>query len=140
RVQQNELQVSGPPYHVLFIEPVAERGGAQVVMLDLLRGLDRAQFVPHVALLAHGPLAAEVRALGVDVAEYPTHRVRNVPAAARAVRWLVALARDRGIHLLHTQGNKTHVYGGLVRLFTGLPELWHLYDPPPEPPTLIDRV
>ena len=124
---------------ILFIEPVAERGGAEAVLLSLLRHMDRARFEPHVALLADGPLAAELAGLAT-VHRFARHRVRELVATIGCVRGLSALVRAHGIRVLHSQGTKTHLYGGAVRALTGVPELWHVYDPPPPTPGWIDRV
>ncbi|MBI4859069.1 MAG: glycosyltransferase family 4 protein [Candidatus Riflebacteria bacterium] len=135
-----DRRCSDGPRRVLFVEPVAHRGGAEVVLLDLILEMDRRRFLPYAALLDQGPLAEEARQAGATVECFPGHRVRNVVATARAVRWLCRLVREWSIDLVHTQGTKTHLYGGLVRLLTGVPEVWHLYDEPPEPPSWIDRV
>lgn len=127
------------PAPILFLEPVAERGGAEAVLLSILRHLDRARFEPHVALLADGPLVAELSGLAT-VHTFPGHRVREVTRTLACVRALAALVRERGIRALHTQGTKTHLYGAAVRWLTGVPELWHVYDPPPPAPGWIDRV
>lgn len=125
---------------ILFLEPVAERGGAEVVLIELLKNLDRTRFEPHVALLADGPLAGEVQPLAAGVYVFPRHRVRQLGVTACTIVKLARLVRRAGIDLVHTQGTKTHLYGGAVRLLTGVRELWHIYDPPPPRPGLIDRV
>lgn len=135
-----ELRPAGkPPARILFIEPVAERGGAEVVLLGVLKHLDRTRFEPHVALLSDGPLVAELSGLAT-VHVFPKHRVRQLAATLSAIRGLCALVKKAGIDVLHTQGTKTHLYGGAVRALTGVPELWHVYDPPPPRPGWLDRV
>lgn len=124
---------------ILFLEPVAERGGAEAVLLSLLRHLDRTRFEPHVALLADGPLVAELSGLAT-VHQFPQHRVRQLARTLSCIRWLCVLVKRLGIRVIHTQGTKTHLYGGAVRALTGVAELWHLYDPPPPAPGWIDRV
>jgi glycosyltransferase involved in cell wall biosynthesis len=125
---------------ILFLEPVGERGGAEVVLIELLKNIDRTRFEPHVALLADGPLAGEVKSLAASVHVYRRHRVREVGATVSTIAALARLVRERSIDLVHTQGTKTHLYGAAVRFLTGVRELWHIYDPPPPKAGWIDRV
>jgi glycosyltransferase involved in cell wall biosynthesis len=127
------------PRRILYLEPVGERGGAEVVLLDVLRHLDRTCYEPHVALLADGPLRAELADLA-DVHVFPQHRVRHIWRTSVTILKLVSLTQQLGIHLIHTQGTKTHLYGGALRKLTGRRELWHIYDPPPGKPSWVDRV
>ena len=62
---------------VLFVIPNMEAGGAERVMLNLLRHIDRSQFEPHLALLdARGehlksvPADVTIHALGVSAARF----------------------------------------------------------------------
>jgi glycosyltransferase involved in cell wall biosynthesis len=132
--------LSQRPRRILYLEPVGERGGAEVVLLDILRHIDRSRFEPHVVLLADGPLRQELVGLAESIHVIREHRVRHIWSTLAAIVQLANLARRLEIDLIHTQGTKTHLYGGALRKLTGRRELWHIYDPPPAAPSWVDRV
>src|SRR5262245_60322370 len=117
----------GQPAKVLWISCVGEKGGAEVYMINFLRHLDRGRFDPHVALLRPGPLADELRGLGFGVYVFPTHRMRNAAAVGRAILQLRALVRRDGFSLVHSNGFRAHVYGGLAARLAGVPEVWSVH-------------
>jgi len=88
-----------PPRRVLFALPNLRGGGAERVMVTLLRHLDRARFEPHLALVeADGPYLADVPA-DVPVHDLATSRLRHaVPRLLRLV-W-----RLRPAAIVSTQG------------------------------------
>jgi len=112
------------PAKILWISCVGEKGGAEVYMLNLLRLLDRTCFEPHVALLRPGPLEAELLAMDVKVHVFPAHRMRQLGAVAGTIRQLQQLIEKERIDLVHSNGFRAHVYGGLVAKRAGVPECW----------------
>jgi glycosyltransferase involved in cell wall biosynthesis len=112
------------PAKILWISCVGEKGGAEVYMLNLLRRLDRTLFEPHVAMLRPGPLETELQALGVRVHVFPAHRMRQLGAVAGAIRQVRQLIQREGIVLVHSNGFRAHVYGGLAARQAGVPECW----------------
>lgn len=52
---------------ILFVHQVSTIGGASYCMLSLLKGLDKSRFEPIVMLRDDGPLADEIRKLGMKV-------------------------------------------------------------------------
>lgn len=93
-------------------------------MLNLLRRLDRSWYEPHVAQLRPGPLTEELEALGIKVHLLPAHRMREIGKAGRTVLALRKLIRQEGIELVHSNGFRAHVYGGLAAWLAGVPECW----------------
>jgi len=93
-------------------------------MLNLLRHLDRTRFEPSVALLRPGPLADDLREINVPVSLLAAHRMRNVPAVWRAVGGIKQIVHEQGIDLVHSNGFRAHVYGGIAAWQAGIPALW----------------
>ncbi|MCD6051734.1 MAG: glycosyl transferase group 1 [Verrucomicrobia bacterium] len=112
------------PAKILWISCVGEKGGAEVYMNNLLRRLDRTRFEPHVALLRPGPLAQELQAMDVRVHEFPAHRMRHLGAVTATIQQLVRLIEREEISLVHSNGFRAHVYGGLAAWLAGVPECW----------------
>jgi glycosyltransferase involved in cell wall biosynthesis len=109
---------------------VGEKGGAEVVMVNTLRGLNRELFQPAVFLLRPGPLAAELQAMGVTVYQLKAHRMRNLFAVASSVWAIARTVRKERIGLLHSNAFRGHVYGGLAARLARVPEVWtvHTYE------------
>ncbi|MHB8522001.1 MAG: glycosyltransferase family 4 protein [Limisphaerales bacterium] len=112
---------------ILWISCVGEKGGAEVYMLNLLRHVDRSRFSPSVALLRPGPLADELRAIEVPTHVLPAHRMRDVFAVGRTVRSLARLVQQQGYDLVHSNGFRAHVYGGLAARSARVPEVWTVH-------------
>ena len=115
---------------ILQVAPVAERGGLEVILLNILAALDRSRFTPHAVLLEDGPFVEEVQRTGAETFVVPTGRVRNIAAGARAVVRLVSLIREKDIAVVHSHNAKAHIYGGLAASLAGIPSVYHLHGVP----------
>ncbi|HEY1174191.1 MAG TPA: glycosyltransferase family 4 protein [Verrucomicrobiae bacterium] len=115
--------MSGPA-KILWISCVGEKGGAEVYMNNLLRRLDRTRFEPHVALLRPGPLADELKAMDVRVHEFKAHRMREVWKIVQTIDELIRLIQREEIDLVHSNGFRAHVYGGVAAFQAKVPECW----------------
>ena len=115
---------------VLYVSPLAERGGVEVVLLNILKALDRSRLTAGVALLQDGPLVSEVRSTGVPVWVAEAGRVRQITRGVRAVARLARLIRQERIDLVHTMNAKAHLYGGWAAALRGVPCVYHLHGVP----------
>jgi glycosyltransferase involved in cell wall biosynthesis len=96
---------------VLFLMPNLGGGGAERVMVTLLRHLDRACFEPHLALVeAAGPLLKEVPA-DVPLHDLKTKRVRY------AFPGIIRLARKLRPHAIHSAMCELNMAAVLSRPF-----------------------
>lgn len=93
-------------------------------MLECIRALDRREFAPHVIQLRPGPLEDLIREAGGAVHVLPLHRMREVHRVIGAIRKIRRIARQEGIRLIHTNGFRAHVYGGLAAWWMKIPEVW----------------
>jgi glycosyltransferase involved in cell wall biosynthesis len=131
---------------VLFVNPGRGLGGAEHSLLLLLDGLRARGVDVTVALFGDGPLRHRLEALGV-----PAARVRVPLRVRRATRYestgrgllvaaalgllslpavleLAALVRRLEADIVHTNGLKAHMLGGLAGRLARRPVVWHLRD------------
>jgi glycosyltransferase involved in cell wall biosynthesis len=122
----------------LYVSPVAERGGAETVLLNLLRFHDRSQFHPIACFLKMGPLVDEARRLADRVAVFPTPRLRSFSsvAAIRAIRRLVV---SEDVDIVFGNMAMGHVYGGLAAMGTRAEAVWFEHGIVDEP-QVVDRL
>jgi glycosyltransferase involved in cell wall biosynthesis len=131
----------------LFINTAGIVGGAEHSLLLLLRGLQQNGVHTHVALLEDGPLRASLDEIGVEhtlIATPANFRrgsrygrdgvigsaaiaLGGIPAAWRVSR----LAKTLGADVIHSNGMKAHMLGGLAGRLAGIPVVWHVRDFPP---------
>ncbi len=112
------------PIRIAWISCVGEKGGAESLMLECIRALDRREFEPHVIQLRPGPLEELIREAGGIPHVLPLHRMRAVHKVAGAIWQIRQMTRQHRIRLLHSNGFRAHVYGGLAAKLAGLPEVW----------------
>ena len=134
---------------VLFVNPGRELGGAEQSLLLLLDALRRHGVDPMVATFGDGPFSAALLERAVPVAyisvpaavratsrySEPPTRFESLTLAARALPAVWELARIARAHqsvLIHTNGIKAHLLGGLSGRMLFKPVVWHVRDFPPE--------
>jgi glycosyltransferase involved in cell wall biosynthesis len=115
---------------VLHVSAAAERGGLEVIMLNILKCLDRSRFIPQVLFLTDGPFVREVQDTGIQTHVIDAGRVREVAKGGRAVARMTRLIRDERIDLVHNHNSKAQIYGGLAARIAGIPSLYHLQGVP----------
>src|SRR5436305_624378 len=140
---------------VVYVNPAAGLGGAELILLDLMASLPGA--IPgveqHLVVAAEGPLVARAEALGVAVSARPMPgalaqvgdsalkgsgkagaalalAARGVPAGVATLRYaygLRTLLRGLNPSWIHSNGIKSHL---LVRLagLRDVPVAWHIHD------------
>jgi glycosyltransferase involved in cell wall biosynthesis len=102
-------------------------GGGELSMLDLLRGLDRRRWAPGLVVPDDGAVAARGRDLGLPIHVVPLPALRRPGyAMLTSVRTLGRLARTTGAALIHANGSRAMMYGGLAGRSTGRPAIWHV--------------
>lgn len=112
------------PVGVGWVSCVGEKGGAETLMIECLRVLDRARFRPVVIQLRPGPLQADLEAIGVPVHVLNRHRMREIHRVAGAIAGVAGVVARERLSLLHSNGFRAHVYGGLAAAVAGVPEVW----------------
>src|SRR3954447_16317997 len=119
---------------VLYIQPVAERGGSDQALVRMIRTLPRDRFACHVVVPAPPPMRAELEAAGATVHVVPMRRLTGSGSAwywaGYVVAWpvtvvrLARLAGRVGADVVHT--NSLHsLYGWAVAGLRHRPHVWH---------------
>jgi glycosyltransferase involved in cell wall biosynthesis len=134
------------PRRIAFVNPNGEIGGAERALLLLLQGLDRTRYAPTVFCFAGGRLVEALGALDVPVRVLPLGRAETlsrfaggwraalpgVGSLGRAAGTLLPLLRAAHPDLIHTNGIKAHLVGGVCGRLLRRPVLWHMRDWVPE--------
>lgn len=138
RRRVNGLALMPTPSKVLYISHVAEIGGAEVALLDLVRLVDRSRVTPLVAWPGAGSLGAALGQLGVSARVIPPFRLKRsispirVAAAAagvmRAAGAIAEIVRAESVSLIHANGSSACVGAALAACWTGVPLVWHCRD------------
>jgi glycosyltransferase involved in cell wall biosynthesis len=107
---------------VAFVIDKLHRAGAQLHLRELVRGLDRTKVAPRVfCLIEGGPVAEDIRSLGVEVFTLGFQRIYE-PAAGRALRALVARLKGN-TDVVHTYLISANLYGALAARLAAVPAL-----------------
>ena len=118
---------------ILYVQPVAERGGSDQALLRLVRGLS-GEVSAHVAVPSDPPLREELEAAGATVHVVPMRRLTTSAGwgwwARYAVEWPAAVARlwrlGRRVRADVVHTNSLHSwYGWAVALLLRRPHVWH---------------
>lgn len=124
--------------NVLYLHAGAEMYGADKVLLDLIKGLDKTKFTPYVVLPCDGELVEELQAIGVEVfiIDYPILRRKyfNPKGILNYFRSyfsksneIAEFAKKHNISLIHN--NTTAVLEGMyVSHKLNIPLLWHVHE------------
>lgn len=132
--RQNAVTGTVEPVRLLNLRQAAGRGGgADTVICQMLRRLDRQRFVAAVAYLfkrgeSIAPIAELLREADIELIEIPGRRLLDPFQLYRLHR----LLRERRIEILHCHDPKADVYGALLQLFNPRLKLvstlhtWHL--------------
>lgn len=118
------------PRRILYVCPVGERGGAEVLLRNLLLAHDRRRFEPLVVFLRPGPFAAELEAAGLATHVVQTGRYRQVGKTAKAIGALARLIRGQRVDMVASSLALAHLYGGPAAMVTRRPAVWFNYGLP----------
>ncbi len=114
---------------VLFLNTVGFIGGQEMVLLDLVRGLDPSRYESVVATIQAGALVDTLRAEGRRAVVLPPHRLRQPHTLVRVLVALARLLREERIDIVHCNGDSLLFYGAVAGRFRRLPCVWHVYEP-----------
>lgn len=137
--------MSGRAHQILHISTGAELGGAERVVLDLARGLDRERFHVRVLVPRLGRLAEALHAVGIPtlvvgywgrghrLGRYSSWReyasaLRSLPHVARTIRALARFVNETPIELIHAHGIKAQAFSAGLAPFVRARIIWHVHD------------
>jgi glycosyltransferase involved in cell wall biosynthesis len=104
------------PHGVLFVQPVGEKGGMEVNLLNEIRWLNREKFTPHVACLQDGPLASDLADVGASVHRFRRGRLRHAGRTLDTIIGLIGLIRSQRIDVVVCENALAHIYGRLAAI------------------------
>ena len=116
---------------ILYVNHEVELGGAERSLLDLMGGLDRDRFEPHLACSKDGPLAQVAQQFGVTVHHVEmlfSGKVSKFFGLFQAALRLRRLIRKEGIDLVHTNTLIAGYCGSLAARLARVPCVWHVRD------------
>jgi glycosyltransferase involved in cell wall biosynthesis len=136
---------------LVYLAFYGQSGGAEMCLLSLLDGLDRARFAPLVVLSEPGPLADDLRQREVpllveDRMQYLVRGARSLGAVGANLRAFLAVERAlhrllaaRRIDLVHAFVTPALKYGGVVARLAGIPAVATMHDMLVPPFTRLKR-
>jgi glycosyltransferase involved in cell wall biosynthesis len=124
------------PRTVLYLHSSAGRYGADRQLLAIAGGLDPARYAALVVLPEDGPLADDLRALGIEVLVRPLAVLRRALMSPRGLGQVARafaadagglgrMARARDVALVHTNTSVT-LGGAAAARIAGVPHVWHV--------------
>jgi len=123
--------VDKDPLRVLYVTPLAEMGGAERIVADLVALHDRQAVEPSVVFLRDGPLVTRFREeLGVPTAVVPAPRLRRMLRARRARAALTRLIAEQRVDLVHSTASWGQLFGGRAAQRARTPNVWFQHTPP----------
>lgn len=123
---------------ILYLHAGAEMYGADKVLLDLLKNLDKTQFSPYVVLPTEGVLIEALKQNGIpiQVMKYPIMRRKyfNIKGGFNYIfdffkfsRKLTRFAKENSIDIIHTN-TAAVLEGCYVSKRLHLPQLWSIHE------------
>lgn len=123
---------------ILYLHAGAELYGADIVLLELLKNLDRNKFKPYVILPCDGPLVNKLREnnIWVEIIEYPILRRKYFNPKGifnygkdylKYSKNINKIVKEKNIDIIHT--NTMAVLEGIyIKKITKLPLVWHIHE------------
>jgi glycosyltransferase involved in cell wall biosynthesis len=116
---------------VLINMPLGEqRGGGEMMLLDLIRQGRDLDVEWLVIFLEDGPMVEQVRGLGVDARVVLRGRGREVHRFILTVIRIAAIAWRKKVDIIVNWMWITHILGGLSALLVGKPAIWYQLEVP----------
>ncbi|WP_302660102.1 glycosyltransferase family 4 protein [uncultured Clostridium sp.] len=123
---------------ILYLHAGAELYGADIVLMELLKNLDKNRFKPYVVLPCDGPLVQKLKEnnIEVEVINYPILRrkyfnplgiIKYIKDYIIYSNKLIKIAKDKKIDIVHT--NTAAVLEGMfVKRRLKLKQIWHIHE------------
>ena len=118
-------------YTIAFLIDGLSMGGAERLMVPILKNLSTHDFEPRVCLFQTkegNPMAESIQALDVPVDSLEINRLRDVSALPRLTRYL----KENNVKLVHTQLEFANILGNIAAKFMRLPSVCTVHVLPPE--------
>ncbi len=103
-------------------------GGGQISLLSLLKGLNRDRFNPVIVCPAEGGLSEALKRMNVEtyIIKMGTLRKLDIFSWIQSIYKMVKIIREKSVHIIHSNGSRATIYGGLAARLTRTPLIWHV--------------
>lgn len=128
---------------ILYVNHTGLMSGAEHVLLNLLRGLDRSRFEPIVLCPGYGGLANEILQLGVEWVPIPTvharfswrsGQLRSIGSLVHTIKAVRSQIRALSPDFIHANSTRAGIVATLAAAGTGRKVIWHVHDTLPRHP------
>ena len=116
-------------YNILYLANSGNIiGGGQISIRTLLEGLDEKKYHPLVVCPTRGNLVDELNNLGIEttIIKMESLRKLNVLSWFNTIFKLIRLIKRRNLDLIHSNGSRPTIYGGIAARITQTPLIWHV--------------
>jgi glycosyltransferase involved in cell wall biosynthesis len=124
--------------NILYLHAGAELYGADIVLLQLIRGLDKNKFKPHVILPNQGPLVEELKNNNIEVSvlDYPILRrkyfnpkgmLQYSLSFKKTASQIEKYCKDNNIAIIHSNTSAV-LEGAYVAKNLKIKHLWHIHE------------
>lgn len=103
-------------------------GGGEVSLVQLVQHLDASKYQPVVLSPEEGAFSEKIKSAGIRSAILPMPSLKGAGLfrLPRRVQELAELSRKYDIGILHANGSRSMIYGGLAARWAGIPIVWHV--------------
>ncbi|MBI4379135.1 MAG: glycosyltransferase family 4 protein [Nitrospinae bacterium] len=104
------------------------RGGGELSILSLLKRIDRDHYNIIAVSPGEGMMSLKIREMGISVEIIPMKRLRylNIISLLYGISRLLRVIHIHRIDLIHANGSRCMIYGGLTGMIKRIPVIWHV--------------
>jgi glycosyltransferase involved in cell wall biosynthesis len=125
---------------IMVLMPLsAQRGGGELMFLDLIEQGRALNVDWLVVFMSDGPMVQTVRQWGVEALVVPAGRLRQPVRVASTILKIRRLIRQHRVDVVISWIAKAHLYGGSAAALADIPAVWYQLGLP-DPPMMQERV
>ncbi len=127
-MKQNTMQI-GEKIRIAFVfNHSFFLGGGEISFMELIRNLDRDLFKAIVIVPDEGEIAKQLRAenIPVNVLHMPPMKQFLAGSPVYQLMKLTKLLKWEKVAIIHANGSRACLYGGIAGLIVGVPLIWHV--------------
>lgn len=124
--------------NILYLHAGAEMYGADIVLLQLMKNLDKSKYKLHIILPCDGPLVDKMKAIGAEVKVLPYPILRRKYFNPKGIiqyaneymdknKVLVQYCKDNNIEIIHSN-TMAVLQGGYLRKKLNIFNVWHIHE------------
>jgi len=117
----------GKKFNILYLHNESIMGGAEISLLNLVKGLNRKLFIPHFICSKEGPFIDELEKIKItpDFVQFPGIRWPNPVQIYNTVRNLIDIIKKKHINLIHSNQPRSNLFGAIAAKIKNVPIVWH---------------